>query len=914
MDDNKQPGVSRSKVTVSNPSPKKGWKAKLKAIVLICLAVGLLGCLVASIWVYSAYKDLPQISTLDSYRPLLPLKMYAMDGTPIGEYGEQIREVVPIERIPERLKQAYIATEDSSFYDHFGVNPMAIVRAAIANFKAGRKVQGGSTITQQLAKTFWLTPERTYTRKLKEVFLAMRMERNMSKDEILWLYCNQIYLGHGAYGVAMAARNYFGKDLSQLTLAEIGYLGGLPKAPTTYSPYSNPKTAKKRQQWVLSRMFKEGYITAEQRDAAIAEEVKVYPTPDSHTRYAPYYAEQTRRDLLDRSTYCVKLFKGEKLPSQAPDPEVLMENMPPEKWGERFPGHRNLPSKAFCDALRPYYDDIMSGEEKFKIEADKSIEQALIYRCGLQVDTASNIVAEFRAQDAVLYGLRRITKRQGYNGPNGHLNKKDWPQFFKVYDKKYSDPKKLSRRRLYPAMIVEIDDKKRIAWVRIGKIKAPMHLSDVSWARVPKAEVRWEYEMVKKLSARFKPGDIIIVRPSDRKGIVKREDFRSRRALPEDPKDWHLDLIQKPYSQAALMIKDVDTGYVLSSVGGWNYEESQINRPVQACRQPGSSFKPLVYSTAVEKEWTPATIIVDSPVVNQDDTMRWTPQNYGNSFSGDTPLVKALSKSMNICAIKALQYAGVRDVTNLARRFGLTSFIAQDFSIALGSSCVYMDELTQAYMHFPRLGMPQRKVTIRVIRDAYGNILEDYRDPSDYWLLSGPETFARMQDHLEHPLKRHMSQKDAFIMLKLMEQVVQTGTGVAAKSLKRPLAGKTGTTNDSFDAWFMGYAPDLVVGAWVGFDQNERHLGRGETGGSVALPIWLDFMKNFLDGAEVKEFPEAPKSIQYVSIDYENGKLTGEATTHPVKMPFIWGTAPTEKSGESQDVDPDVFLQGGGGM
>ena len=913
MDDNKQPGIEHIKVTVRNLTPK-GWRAKLKAAALIVLAMCVLGGIGVSIWVYSAYQELPQISTLESYRPLLPLEIYAMDGTPIGEYGEQTREVVPIERIPERLKQAFVATEDSSFYEHFGINPLAIVRAAIANFKAGRKVQGGSTITQQLAKTFWLTPKKTYTRKLKEVILAMRMERNMSKDEILWLYCNQIYLGHGAYGVATAARNYFRKDLSQLSLAEIGYLAGLPKAPGNYSPYSRPEQAKKRQRYVLGRMFKEGYITAEQRDEALAEEVKVYPTPDSHTRYAPYYAEQSRRELLDRAIYCVRTFKGEKVPPQAPDPEEYMKQTPPEKWGETFPKHRYLPTQAFCDALRPYYDDIMSGEEKYQIEAGKSIEQALIYRSGLQVETASNIVAEFRAQDAVLYGIRRITKRQGYNGPNGHLNKPDWKRFFAVYDPKFSDPKKLSRRRLYPAMIVDIDDKKKVAWVRIGAIKAPMYLADVSWAREPKAEVRWEYDQIKKLSDRFKAGDIIIVRPTDARGINKNEDFRSRKALPEDPKDWHLDLIQKPYSQAALMVKDVNTGYVLSSVGGWNYEESQINRPVQACRQPGSSFKPIVYSTAIEKEWTPATIIVDSPVVSEDDTMRWTPQNFGNSFSGDTPLVKALSRSMNICAIKTLQFAGVRDVTNMARRLGLTSRIAQDFSIALGSSCVYMDELTQAYMHFPRLGMPQRKITIRVIRDAYGNILEDNRDPSDYWLLAGPETFARLEDYLLHPLHRHMSDKDAFIMLKLMEQVVQTGTATAAKSLQRPLAGKTGTTNDSFDAWFMGYSPDLVVGSWVGFDKNERHLGRGETGGSAALPIWIDFMRHFLEGTGVKEFPDAPKGIQYLSIDYDTGKLTGEATTHPVKMPFIWGTGPTEKTGEGPDVDPDVFLQGGGGL
>ncbi len=899
--------MEKQKVKIKDKVPNRGFKGRLRGLLIMLLGVMGVGFLFAVIMIFVAVRDLPQLSGLDSYRPLLPLKIYSSDGTLIGEYGEQIREIVPIERIPKRLREAFVASEDSAFYHHFGINPLAIIRAAWANLKAGHIVQGGSTITQQVAKTFFLSPKRTFKRKLQEAILAIEIEQNFSKDEILWLYCNQIYLGHGAYGVAAAARNYFRKDLQDLTLAEIAYIAGLPKAPNKYSPWRNPKLAKRRQKYVLRRMMEEGFITEQEMEQALRQDVKLYPVPDSHSRYAPYYAEQARRNVLDLAKICVRRFEGLPDPKQPPDAEELLSKLPPEKWGDPFPKKIVLPSEKFCNALRPYYDDMKDGEEDIDWSDTKDIALRLIYRSGLRVFTAADLSAEFLAQDAILYGLKRITKRMGYIGPAGHLEKSDWKRFFKVYDSKYPNPSSLRRDGLYPGMVVRIEDDGEKAWVRIGKIEAPIYLSDTTWARKPKPEVRWEYDKVKDLHSVFKVGDLIVVRPSDRRGIVKADDFRSKAALPEDPKKWHLDLIQWPYPEASFMLKDINTGYILAMIGGWNYEESQLNRTMQACRQPGSSFKPIVYTTALEKGWTPATIIVDSPVVTQDSRMRWTPSNYGQTFYGDTPLVKGLALSRNICAIKALQFAGITDVISWARKLGITTRIAEDFSIALGSSCVIMDELTQAYMHFPRLGKRPRKVLITHILDAHGNLLEDFRAPSDPWLMPGTDVFSRLTYDAEHKPKQVLPPDTAYIMIKLMQQVVETGTAVAAKSLERPLAGKTGTTNDSFDAWFTGYTPSLIASAWVGFDNYERHFGRGETGGSAALPIFIDFMRRYLVMTPPEDFPEAPEGIEWATIDFDHGYLASSATMHRVRMPFKKGTAPRERYNPGEEIKIEDF-------
>ncbi len=904
-------------------SPKVRVKNKkktsfLKFFLFVFLSLFVIAAIWGSAFFYIAYKDLPAISSLSTYRPLLPLKIYSYDNTLIGEYGEQIREITSVSDIPEKLKQAVIASEDASFNEHFGINPFAIVRAMIANMRAGRFVQGGSTITQQVAKTFFLSPKKNLKRKAQEAILALRIEKNFSKDEILWLYCNQIYLGHNSYGVAAAARNYFRKRLNEMTLAEIAYIAGLPKAPSKYSPFKNPKQAKIRQKYVLEKMVENKYITQEEADKADKEEVKVYPPLDSHSTYAPYLTEQARRDVIEMVSICINRFNGKADPKPVPRPEAFVtkyvkEENKPEKLGNPIPKRTTIiPPDAFCETLKPFYDDMVGGEDKFKPAPDKTFEETLLYRAGLNVYTTADVAAEFVGQDALLAGLWRITRRMGYMGPAGNLKQPDWNAFFNVYDKIYTNIKDLRRDKFYPAMIVAIEKTGKSATLRIGKIEATMLLEDNRWARKPDPEVFWESAKVKSLADILKPGDLVVVRPSDKAGIGFSEDLRNKAPLPADLKLIRFELVQWPYAEAALMMKNVESGYILAMIGGWNYEESQINRTIQSCRQPGSAFKPLVYAAAIDKGWSPSTIIVDAPVVTEDENMRWTPDNFGSTFLGDTPLVKAIALSRNIPAIKTLQYAGITDVTKMARMMGITTKINQDYSIALGSSCVTMDELTNAYMHFPLLGKEPRRVLIRFITDSEGRVLYDARNVYDVSLMSGLPVFYRLMYDMTRQPKQNVSPATAYVMAKLMEQVVQSGTAGSATVLKRRLAGKTGTTNDSFDTWFMGYTPKYVAGAWIGFDNYERHLGKNETGGHASLPIFIDFFKRYLtkmDNAGA-DFKAPEKGVSWFTIDFNTGKRAGPDCSHPVSLPFKAGTAP-EDGGYSNGggVSPEEFMK-----
>jgi penicillin-binding protein 1A len=735
-------------------------------------------------------RDLPHITSLKDYQPPIITTVYSDDNRKIAEFFNERRIVIPLSDMPATLLQAFIAAEDARFYEHQGIDPASIIRAFFKNLEAGTIVQGGSTITQQVTKSFLLTPERSYTRKIKEAILAYRIDQAFSKEDILYLYLNQIYLGHGAYGVEAAAENYFGKSARELNMAECAMLAGLPQAPSRYSPFRHPERAKQRQIYVLNRMLAENFITAEQKDAAINTALDIKPRRNLYIEKVPFYTEHIRRYI----------------------------------------------------------------EEKYGKEA--------LYTQGLQVYAAVNIDMQITAREEIEAGLRDLDKRQGYRGPLKHLAPEDIESFSKnIQVEMESDP--LSTARIVTGVVVDVSNSEKQVTVRMGEARGVIPLKAMSWARKPDPEVAY-YEA--KIS---RPGDVLAV-----------GDVIQVRVTGEPQKDglWQLALEQEPIAQGALLCIETETGLVKAMVGGRDFRQTQFNRAYQSRRQPGSAFKPIIYAAALDKEfenpnknYTPATVIIDSAVVYEDKErdFTWKPKNYKETFYGPTLFREALAKSRNLVTIKILQDIGIDYVIDYARKMGIESEINRDLSIALGSSGLSLLELTGAYSIFANQGFLVKPVFVLKILDRDGNILEE----------NIPER------------KKVIEKSTAYIMTSLLESVVQNGTGRRVRALGRPVAGKTGTTNDLFDAWFMGYTPEYVTGVWVGFD-DEAPLGKSETGSRAASPIWLAFMKRVLDDRPVRVF-QPPEGVVFANIDSETGLLPIPESKKTIFECFKEGTEPT---------------------
>ena len=829
----------RLKVVVRNRR-RDGYFREMMQIGLVVLVAITAMAAALGAYLYSKYaRSLPEISSVTDYEPLLGTRLYADDGTMIAEYAEQTREVISYDLIPKYMLLALIASEDGSFFEHNGLNYVAIVRAMIENIKAGGIVQGGSTITQQLAKTFFLTPEKALRRKVREAELSWRVEERLTKEEILYLYANQIYLGHGAYGVQSAARHYYGKDVWDLNLAEMTLIAGLPKAPSRFSPLWNWERARERQEYVLRRMVDEGFITQRQREEALQFKVDlIYGLPHPDLEYGPHFTEHVRRYIA-------------------------------AKYGDRA-----------------------------------------LYREGLEVLTTMNIQAQWMAENAVYLGLRSLQRRVGYQGVRGHLAAVDWPEFFDNYNQANPD-QILLRDRIYPGIVTEIQEEGRRSsnWyltIRVGDRKGRLWFKYVDWAREPNENRFWESDGLRKLSGRFKVGDLVLVRPSDQAGIEESDDHRSTNPIPHSDEDLLWTLETGLMAQAALLVKDVKSGAVKAMVGGWNYEESQFNRAYQSCRQPGSSFKPVVYTTFVEQGGTPASMILDAGVVNEDDYMRWKPRNT-SSFRGKVTLREAIVNSINNPAIRVLRKAGLTDVMEMARKLGIRSPLRREEGLALGASCVTLDEMTDVYAHFPRLGRKPDTHYIRVIFDRRGEVLEDHRVAWDP-MLTYDERLARMEVWLGDEPEQVIAETAAYVMSYLLQEVVNSGTGYAAYRAGQSRGGKTGTTNDNFDAWFVGFTPYVVAAAWIGFDKNDRHLGVGETGSKAALPIWADFMDSYHEH-QSKASVDEPAGIVWRKVDPETGLLWQEGIRRFHRMPFRRGTEPEEYAPKPGEVDPSTFYK-----
>jgi penicillin-binding protein 1A len=779
------------------------WKKILQGLLLFggaCLVIGI------CVFLY-LIKDLPEIHVLGDYKPNIVSTAFSDAGEPIAEFYIEKRIVKELDEMPPYLLKAFLSAEDSKFYKHSGIDYLSIARALYRNIQAGGIREGGSTITQQVAKSFFLTPERRISRKIREAVLATRIEKYLSKDEILHLYLNQIYFGHGAYGVQAASELYFNKDVTDLTLSESAVLAGLPKAPNTYSPIRHPERSKKNQGVVLKRMLEENYINRETYDEAMAEPLRIETKKVDSLWSGPYFTEYVRQRVA-------------------------------AKYGE----------------------DVLNTE-------------------GLQIYTTMNVQMQLGANKAITDGLRAHDKRRGYRGVIKTLKSIEEIESFTKEQDELLAKRPLTIDRFYEAMVTEVNAKTKTIKINIGSTHGVIKERDYKWAELYNPTGEPDGGKKTKVLKLFKSGDIIQV-------IVKKLTSK-----PDSVTTFKLE--QEPLAEAAIYSIEPATGHVKALSGGSNFRKTKFNRATQAKRQPGSAFKPVIYSAAIDSGFTTATIVVDSPLIYENKiidtedsdttatttaaegdeekktTWQWKPRNFEEKFYGPTTIRTALTKSRNVVTIKVLQEVGVRKAIKYARKLGITSPLASDLSLALGSSAITLEEMTRAFATFENMGVRPEPLYITKIIDRDGNVLEE-NTPAGESVLT-PET--------------------AYIMTSLLAGVVESGTGWRVRvNLKRPAAGKTGTTNNLNDAWFVGFVPGLATGAWIGYD-SERPLGHHETGSKAASPIWINFMKEALKDTVPVNFP-IPDGVEFVQIDKETGCLAGPETLKPIFEVFKTGTAP----------------------
>ena len=798
-------------------------------------------------WHFS--NDLPQIDSLTDYSPPVISEVFADDGTKVGEFWIERRIVLKPEEIPKLTEQAIIASEDDRFFQHSGIDYLGIMRAMVENLKAGGIVQGGSTITQQVVKSLLLTKERTYERKIKEAILAKRIEDKFSKEQILYLYLNQIYLGNRSYGIESAAQNYFHKSAKDLNIAEAAMIAGLAKAPTSFSPITNPERAKERQRYVIDRMWDEGMISEAQRNRAISTELKIHVAPidkDYNKRIAPWFVEEIRRMLI-------------------------------KKYGE-----------------------------------------SAIYTQGLQIHTTLDLKAQKAADQAVSRGLMELHKRHGYNGPLKHLTPAEYAGFsFSVHKQMYLDgldedlfitqtdaeiarikatPKK---DKIYQAIVTGTESNN--ITVQVGKLTGKIITKDYGWAR-PRADAAPGYDgvlYIRDPRGRFKEGDVIEVKLID--------NILDTKTYPPGPVYFSLE--ETPKIESALFSYDPHTGYVKAIVGGRDYHKSEFNRATQATRQTGSVFKPFVYTAALDKGYKTDTIINDAPISIPDGPGRyWTPQNYGGGYKGPMTLRSALIQSRNVVSVRIILDIGTDYVGGMVRKLGITTPLATVYAMALGANDMKPMEVAHAFGVFPTGGILPKLIFVKNISNRFGTVLEEnepqvvknfiqqskdgdllrmgtiHYEPKEIgqylredlwtdaqpWIKQDKLDLTPYEDILlygKHIPKGYvLSPRTAYTMLGIMQDIVNVGTGVRVKALGRPAAGKTGTTNDLTDCWFVGYVPDLVAGVWTGYDENKYKVGGGETGGKAAAPIFLYYMQDYLAGTPIKQFT-VPKEISLPELD-----------------------------------------------
>jgi penicillin-binding protein 1A len=719
------------------------WLIKPIAVLFGLGIAGVLGVmLIVGIGLSVAYPNLPEVRGLTDYQPKIPLRVYSADQVLIGEFGEEKRNFLPIRQIPKVMRDAVLAIEDARFYKHGGVDYIGFLRAGLANFGESRS-QGASTITMQVARNFYLPTEKTFTRKIYEILLALKIESLLSKDQILELYMNQIYLGQRAYGFAAACDTYFGKPIKEITVAEAAMLAGLPKAPSAYNPVRNPKRATLRQQYIIDRMAENGFITQDERDQAKSE-VLQYRTKSPISPHAEYAAEAVRQLML----------------------------------------------------------------EQYGAEA---------YSRGLNVYTSINLTEQAAAYKALRRGLLDFDRRQAWRGPEAYI---DLPSDPKLVDVRIAEAleEHPDSDDIRAAVVLHASTKRITAVLQSGEQLelGPDALKAVGNALTENANPKLQ----------IRRGAVIRV-SKDKQG------------------SWSVG--QLPEVQGAFVAMDPRTGLIRAMVGGFDFGRNKFNHVTQAWRQPGSSFKPFIYSSALEKGFTPATIVNDAPLffdTGVTGSQPWEPKNYDGKYEGPMTLRRGLAKSKNMISIRVLKSVGVRYAQNWVTRFGFDADKHPAYlTMALGAGSVTPLQMADGYAVFANGGYRVNPMLVQTVTDLRGHLLAQYRP-------------AVLNDSL-----RVIDARNAFLMSSLLQEVTRSGTAAKAQAtLKRPdLYGKTGTTNDSMDAWFAGYTAHTVAVVWIGHDQ-PRKLGDKETGGGLALPVWIDFMGTALRNAPIEE-PSAPEGV-----------------------------------------------------
>ena len=742
---------------------------------------------------------LPDHRQLADYEPPTSTRVHAGDGRLLAEYARQNRVFVPSEAIPERVKQAFIAAEDQHFYHHPGVDIFGISRALVSNLQRirdNRRPEGASTITQQVAKNFLLSSELSYERKFKEIILALRMERTFTKERILELYLNEIFLGNRSYGVAAAALNYFDKSLDELSIAEAAMLAGLPKAPSSYDPVDHPQAARQRRDYVLTRMQNDRYITAAEAGDARAQPIILHKRSATQTADADFFIEEVRRQLVGRL-----------------------------------------------------------GEQGF-------------YEGGLSVRVTLSPTLQATADRALRQGLAAYDRRQGWRGPWGKL------------DAAAGDAWQQQLEELDPGF--ELGAWRRGVVLRAEGSRVDIGLDDGRSVALGSDDVAWTRRQ--PLTA----GDTVVM----------------EEVGEPDARRWVLR--QRPSVEGAVVALDPHTGRVLAMSGGFSYRQSKFNRATQAHRQPGSSFKPFVYLAGLETGMTPVSIVLDAPIsLSQGAGLaRWEPENFSEDFLGPITLRVGLERSRNLISVRVAQKVGMDHVIELARRLGLGSQMQRNLAASLGSNEVTPIELAGAYAELVNGGHKIEPVLVERIQDRHGRTIMR-ADPRGCDGCTVPAWDGSLPPPIPNTRPVVVDPRHAYQLVSMLEGVVQRGTAKVAQELGKPLAGKTGTTNDNKDTWFVGFSPDLVVAVWVGFDQ-PKSLGRRATGATVALPIWIDVMKAALADQPATPF-RTPPGLSIVRVSATSGRLAGGGD-NVIAEAFLPGTEPgRDRSTVEESTEKDPF-------
>jgi len=862
---------------------------KTLAVLLILLILGI-SFLVGAFFVVSA--DLPQINTLKDYNPPMNSKILSKEGEVLLEVGLETREVVPYNKIPKRIVDAFLAAEDDNFFNHQGIDYTGIIRAFLTNIKEGKLVQGGSTITQQVAKSFLLTKERTISRKIKDLLLARKIEEKFSKEEILFLYLNQVYLGGGYYGVKAAFKGYFDKDLEDATIAEAALVAGLLVAPGRYSPYINPQYAKRRQNYVIKRLFETGKITSKEYESALNENIRMRIRKNGDFK-GGHFTDWIRQEVsksLGSEDFLTKGFKIQtslnwKLQQKAE--QIVKERVKELDKRQGFKGPiKNLNIE----------DD---GFEFLKGERIKLMKNSSNY---FTFSTEGINTYEFQETDEVVNEIFESFNER-YNSLNdrfktlvdiGNSPKDNLVNFLKIGD-------------TYEGIVLQVDDLKRVVIVSVGGTRVLVPESGFQWAHQRKlTEDPIYFPSIKTPSTILKRGDLILVKIQGKEAILDKnihKDFFKKykdtqlRTLMSRQKFLLGSLDQEPEVEGALIAIHPLNGEIISLVGGVDFQKSQFNRVVQSSRQPGSSFKPFIYAAALEAGYTPASILMDTPqsLGGNDDLLSWKPRNYDGEFKGPMTFRNALEISRNIPTVRLVQDLGIKKIKNFIERFHISADLPEDMSLSLGSFGISLSELTKAYAIFPNGGQAIRLKSILSITDRFG---KNYSIPSldMAWKSDDAQTMNEKEDAGKvSPFLESLNQTQvydprlAFVLTNVLRGVTIYGTAAAAAHLGPNIAGKTGTTNNYVDALFVGFNSNLVVGTWVGFDDN-RPLGYGETGGKSALPIWIDYMASAMSKFGASEF-KVPEGVVPVQIDKETGKLINSGSSGFTEY-FVLGTEP----------------------